>query len=61
MLVTPTVVLVALSLAIGIFAEPALGAVRVAASQAIDRAGYIQTVNPQPMTTDLAVGQEQAP
>ena len=39
----------ALSLAIGIFAQPALDLVTVAARQAIDRAGYIETVQPQPL------------
>jgi len=61
MLIAPTAVLVALSLAIGIFAQPALDAARVAANQAIDRVGYIQTVNPQPLTTDVAAAQEQTP
>ena len=48
LMLAPALVLVALSLAIGIFAEPAISVVQTAASQAIDRAGYIEAVNPQP-------------
>ena len=47
MLLAPAGVLVALSLAIGIFAQPALQMAQIAASQAIDRAGYIDAVAPQ--------------
>jgi multicomponent Na+:H+ antiporter subunit D len=47
MLIFPTIVLVALSLAIGIFAQPALDAAQIAAAQAIDRTGYIETINLQ--------------
>jgi multicomponent Na+:H+ antiporter subunit D len=47
MLVAPAALLVALSLAIGIFAEPAVKIAQVAASQAIDRQGYIEAVAPQ--------------
>jgi multicomponent Na+:H+ antiporter subunit D len=64
MMLAPAVVLVALSLAIGIFAEPAIGVVQTAASQAIDRAGYIAAVNPQPApapTPAPAVAQEMHP
>ncbi len=64
MMLAPAVVLVALSLAIGIFAEPAIGVVQTAASQAIDRAGYIAAVNPQPApapTPAPAVAQELHP
>jgi multicomponent Na+:H+ antiporter subunit D len=39
--------LVALSLAIGVAAQPMLALVQTAASQAIDRAGYVRTVNPE--------------
>jgi formate hydrogenlyase subunit 3/multisubunit Na+/H+ antiporter MnhD subunit len=55
MLVAPAAVLVALSLAIGIFAEPAVNMAQVAAQQAIDRAGYIEAVAPQ----ELAAGEVQ--
>ena len=51
----PIIVLVALSLAIGIFAEPALTVTQTAASQAIDRAGYIEAVNPEPAPTPAPV------
>lgn len=55
MLVAPAAVLVALSLAIGIFAEPAIEMAQVAARQAIDRQGYIEAVAPQ---TAIHEGQE---
>jgi multicomponent Na+:H+ antiporter subunit D len=55
MLVAPAAVLVALSLAIGIFAEPAVNMAQAAAQQAIDRAGYIEAVAPQ----ELAAGEVQ--
>lgn len=42
----PTTVLVALSLAMGLFFEPVLRIASVAASQALDRAGYIAAVAP---------------
>ena len=66
MMLAPAVVLVALSLAIGIFAEPAISVVQTAANQAIDRAGYIAAVNPQPApaptpTPAPAVAQERHP
>ncbi|MBK8048966.1 MAG: hypothetical protein IPK16_18725 [Anaerolineales bacterium] len=48
MLLTPTAVLVVLSLLIGIFGQRALDATQIAASQAIDRKAYIETVNLQP-------------
>ena len=54
MMLAPMAVLVALSLAIGIFAQPALDVARIAADQAIDRAGYIETVNPQPLVETAA-------
>jgi multicomponent Na+:H+ antiporter subunit D len=44
---TPSAILVALSLAIGVAAQPMLTLVQTAASQAIDRAGYVRTVNPE--------------
>ena len=44
---TPSAILVALSLAIGVAAQPMLALVQTAASQAIDRAGYVRTVNPE--------------
>lgn len=47
MLIAPTVVLVALSLAIGVFAQPALNLAQLAATQAIDRAGYIEATKLQ--------------
>ncbi len=47
MLVAPAAVLVSLSLAIGIFAKPAIDIVQVAARQAIDRQSYIDAVAPQ--------------
>jgi multicomponent Na+:H+ antiporter subunit D len=55
LMVAPAIVLVALSLAIGIFAEPALTVTQTAASQAIDRAGYIEAVNPEPAPTPAPV------
>jgi multicomponent Na+:H+ antiporter subunit D len=62
LMVAPAIVLVALSLAIGIFAEPALTVTQTAASQAIDRAGYIEAVNPEPAPTPApAVVQEVTP
>jgi multicomponent Na+:H+ antiporter subunit D len=53
MMVGPAAVLVALSLAIGIFAEPAVQLAQTAADQALDRQGYIETVAPQ----ELAQGE----
>jgi multicomponent Na+:H+ antiporter subunit D len=53
MMVAPAAVLVVLSLAIGIFAEPAVQLAQTAANQALDRQGYIETVAPQ----ELAQGE----
>lgn len=62
LMLLPAAVLVALSLLIGIFADPAMSVVQTAASQAIDRAGYIEAVNPQPAPTPApAVAQEVTP
>jgi multicomponent Na+:H+ antiporter subunit D len=47
MMVAPPAILVALSLAIGIFAQPAIDIAQVAAQQVIDREGYIEAVAPQ--------------
>jgi multicomponent Na+:H+ antiporter subunit D len=44
---TPMALLVALSLALGIFFEPAVQIATVAAQQVLDRDGYIAAVNPQ--------------
>ncbi|MCW5876171.1 MAG: Na+/H+ antiporter subunit D [Anaerolineales bacterium] len=44
--IAPIAVLVAVSLSIGIFSGPFFQWSRVAASQALDRAGYIRAVNP---------------
>ena len=54
MLLGPAAVLVALSLAIGIFAQPAINIVQVAARQAIDRQGYIDAVAPQSLVQPQA-------
>lgn len=54
----PVAILVALSLLIGVAAQPALDMVQIAASQAIDRAGYVQVVNPELSPTDLQILQE---
>jgi multicomponent Na+:H+ antiporter subunit D len=55
MLLAPAAVLVALSLAIGIFAQPALQMAQIAASQVIDRAAYINAVAPQEAASALGV------
>lgn len=54
----PVAILVALSLLIGVAAQPALDMVQIAASQAIDRVGYVQVVNPELSPTDLQILQE---
>lgn len=51
MLLAPAAILVALSLAIGIFAQGAVQIAQVAAGQAIDRAAYIAAVNLQETTS----------
>jgi multicomponent Na+:H+ antiporter subunit D len=51
MLLAPPTILVTLSLAIGIFAQPAVEMAQVAASQAIDRQRYIEAVAPQEFTS----------
>ncbi len=53
MTTAPVAILVALSLLIGVAAQPALDMVQVAANQAIDRAGYVQVVNLELTATDL--------
>ncbi len=42
----------ALSLLIGVAAQPALDLAQVAAQQALDRAGYVQIVNPELTAAD---------
>ncbi|HQY90384.1 proton-conducting transporter membrane subunit [Caldilinea sp.] len=59
MTTAPVAILVALSLLIGIAAQPALEMVQVAASQAIDRAGYITVVDPTLTAEDLQILLEQ--
>jgi multicomponent Na+:H+ antiporter subunit D len=59
MMVAPVAVLVALSLAIGIFAQPAIDLVTVAAQQAIDRAAYVEAVDLQEFTAQPAPSDEQ--
>jgi multicomponent Na+:H+ antiporter subunit D len=54
----PVAILVALSLLIGVAAQPALNLAQVAADQAIDRAGYVQVVNPELTEADLQILQE---
>jgi multicomponent Na+:H+ antiporter subunit E len=54
----PVAILVALSLLIGVAAQPALDLAQVAADQAIDRAGYVQVVNPELTEADLQILQE---
>lgn len=54
----PVAILVALSLLIGVAAQPALDMVQIAAGQAIDRTGYVQVVNPELSPTDLQSLQE---
>jgi len=61
MLVTPAAVLVLLSLAIGIFAQPVLQMAQVAAGQAIDRAGYIEAVAPASAAQPAAVVADTTP
>jgi multicomponent Na+:H+ antiporter subunit D len=56
----PVAILVALSLLIGVAAQPALDLVQVAAQQAMDRAGYVQAVNPELTAADRQL-LEQAP
>ena len=51
----PVGILVALSLLIGVAAQPALDVVQIAASQAIDRVGYVQVVNPELTEADLQI------
>jgi multicomponent Na+:H+ antiporter subunit D len=58
MLVAPAAILVALSLLIGIFAQPAVELAQVAAQQAIDREGYIEAVAPQPLSEVQTPGVE---
>ena len=48
----PVAILVALSLLIGVAAQPALDLAQVAAQQALDRAGYVQIVNPELTAAD---------
>jgi len=49
----PVAILVALSLLLGVAAEPALDLVRVAANQAMDRVGYVLVVNPELTEADM--------
>jgi len=51
----PVLILVVLSIAIGVAAQPALDVVQVAASQAIDRVGYVETVRPELTASDLEI------
>lgn len=51
----PVLILVVLSIAIGVMAQPALDAVQVAASQVIDRVGYVETVSPELTAGDLQI------
>ncbi len=51
----PVAILVALSLVIGVAAQPSLEMVQVAAAQALDRAGYVQVVNPELTEADLQI------
>lgn len=51
----PVAILVALSIVIGILAQPALEIAQTAAAQAIDRAGYVQTVNPELTEQDMSL------
>ena len=55
MTTVPVAILVALSLLIGVAAQPALNIAQTAAAQAIDRAGYVQTVNPALTDRDLLI------
>ncbi|GIV72756.1 MULTISPECIES: proton-conducting transporter transmembrane domain-containing protein [Caldilinea] len=55
MTVAPVIVLVALSLTLGLAAQPALNVVQTAANQAIDRAAYVKTVGPMLTEQDLRI------
>ena len=60
MIVAPIAVLVAASLAIGIFAQPVIDVVTIAAQQAIDRAAYVDAVDLHGFTAQPAPGDGQA-
>jgi multicomponent Na+:H+ antiporter subunit D len=55
MTVAPVIALVALSLTLGLVAQPALDMVQTAANQAIDRAAYVKAVGPTLTEQDLRI------
>ena len=55
LMTVPVLILVVLSIGIGLAAQPALDAVQIAAAQAIDRVGYVETVNPALTASDLQI------
>jgi multicomponent Na+:H+ antiporter subunit D len=55
MTTAPVMILVLLSLLIGLAAQPVLDVAQVAANQAIDRATYVKTVNPELSEHDLQI------
>lgn len=55
LMTVPVLILVVLSIGIGVMAQPALNAVQIAAAQAIDRVGYVETVSPELTASDLQI------